>query len=192
MVGRLTPWKGHHVFLRAFAEAFAGGTQRAILAGAPLFGEERYLETLIDLADSLGIAGRVEFRGFVYDIPQLLKEADVLVHASVIPEPFGQVVVEGMAAGLAVVASDEGGPAEIVTDDCDGLLVPPQDVGALADALRRVSEDGELRERLGENARVTAKKYGSDVIAARMLVIYERLAERRCRPLTPPNGTPLA
>ena len=176
MVGRLTPWKGQDIFLRAFARAFAGGLQRATVAGAPLFGEEPYQQVLVDLVASLDIGGQVQFRGFVQDVPQLLMEADVLVHASVIPEPFGQVVVEGMAAGLAVVAADQGGPAEIVTNECDGLLVPPGDVTALADALCRLGQDSELRNRLGDNARITARNYTPEVIGARMLTIYARLA----------------
>ena len=176
MVGRLAPWKGQDVFLRAFAAAFAGGPQRAIVAGAPMFGEEIYHDGLVDLVGSLGIAGQVEFRGFVENVQQLLVESDVLVHASVIPEPFGQVVVEGMAAGLAVVAANEGGPAETVTSGFDGLLVPPGDVSALADALQRLGEDGVLRQYLGDNGRATARKYRPEVIAARIFSIYERLA----------------
>jgi glycosyltransferase involved in cell wall biosynthesis len=100
---------------------------------------------------------------------------DALIHASVIPEPFGQVVVEGMAAGLAVVAADEGGPAETITNEFDGLLVPVGDVNALAEVLQRLSLDKELRERLGGNALITAKKYRPEVIAAQMLEIYELL-----------------
>jgi glycosyltransferase involved in cell wall biosynthesis len=148
------------------------------VAGAPLFGEEPYRKALVSLVGSLGISGQVEFRGFVNDVPQLLTEAHVLVHASVIPEPFGQVVAEGMAAGLAVVAADDGGPAEIVTNEFDGLLTPPGDVKVLAEVLQRLAEDGELRLRLGNNARVTAMKYRPEVIAPQMLAIYARVARK--------------
>jgi glycosyltransferase involved in cell wall biosynthesis len=175
MVGRLSPWKGQDVFLKAFAEAFAGGVEEAVLVGSAMFGESEYEQHLIELVAQLGIGDRVEFRGFVHDVPQQLTGVDVLVHASVIPEPFGQVVVEGMAAGLAVVAANKGGPAETITNEFDGLLVPAGDVNALAEALQRLAGDGELRQRLGNNARVTAKKYMPEVIAAQMLAIYARL-----------------
>ena len=97
-----------------------------MLVGSAMFGEEEYEQQLIDLVGQLGISDRVDFCGFVHDVPKFLMDVDILVHASVIPEPFGQVVVEGMAAGLAVVASDAGGPAEVITHEVDGLLYPPE------------------------------------------------------------------
>ena len=109
MLGRIAPWKGQDLFLSAFAAAFPGGEERAVLVGAAMFGEEGYERELHELAASLGIAERVEFRGFREDVWPELAGFDVLVHASRIPEPFGTVVLEGMAAGLAVLAPDEGG-----------------------------------------------------------------------------------
>ena len=61
---------------------------------------------------------------------------DMLVHASITPEPYGQVIVEAMHAGLPVIAASGGGPSEIVTDGVDGLLYPPGDVDVLCAALR--------------------------------------------------------
>ena len=109
MVGWLSPWKGQDVFLRAFALAFPNGAARARAIGSAMFGEDAYATSLTELCDELGLTGRVDFRGFQADIPAELAELDVLVHATVIPEPFGQVVVEGMAAGLPVIASHAGG-----------------------------------------------------------------------------------
>jgi glycosyltransferase involved in cell wall biosynthesis len=94
------------------------------------------------------------------------------VHASVIPEPFGQVVVEGMALGLPVVASGAGGPAEVITDGVDGLLYPPGDVSALASLLRKLADDPGLRRRLGDEGVSTAAKYAPDVIAAQVEAVY--------------------
>jgi glycosyltransferase involved in cell wall biosynthesis len=176
MASRLAPWKGQDVFVRAFATSFKGGPQRAIVAGAPLFGEERYGQELRALVAALGLDGQVEFPGFVHNMPDLLARADVLVHASVLPEPFGQVVVEGMSAALAVVASDQGGPAEVIVNEHDGLLVPPGDVAALAAALQRVALDPPLRFRLGQNGRQTAQQYRPEVVADQMTSIYRRLS----------------
>jgi glycosyltransferase involved in cell wall biosynthesis len=111
MLGRLAPWKGQNVFLEAFAEAFRGTETRGRVIGEALFGEDAYAQGLVEQAERLGISGQIEFRGFREDIWSELAELDILVHCSVLPEPFGQVVLEGMAAGVPVVASNEGGPA---------------------------------------------------------------------------------
>ncbi|HEX9530715.1 MAG TPA: glycosyltransferase [Acidimicrobiales bacterium] len=176
MVGRIAPWKGQDVLLRAFALAFPGGDASVRLIGAPLFGEEAYERRLHDLADELGIAGRVAFGGFSDDVPGELGRLHVLVHASVLPEPFGQVVVEGMAAGLPVVATRAGGPAEIVTEGRDGLLVAPGDAAELAGALRRLALDADLRSRLGAAARETAGRFRVEAVAGQVMGIYAALA----------------
>lgn len=177
MVGRIAPWKGQGVFLEAFAQAFAGGDARAVVIGAPLFGtdEERYLSELRESARLLKLDGRLRFTGFVDDPAAELAQLDVLVHASIIPEPFGQVIVEGMAAGLPVVAADAGGPTEIISDGTDGLLYPPGDASALAQALGRLAEDAELRTRLGGAARVTAREFQPSVVAPRIRAVYDRV-----------------
>jgi glycosyltransferase involved in cell wall biosynthesis len=175
MVGRLTPWKGQDVFLEAFARAFPDGDVRARVIGDALFDEENYAASLLARARTLRIADRVEFRGFCHDVPAELAALDVLVHASVIPEPFGQVVVEGMAAGLPVIASDAGGPAEVISSELDGLLVAPGDIEGLAAALRRLASDAALRHRLGRAARLRAAEFGSDATASRMEAIYREL-----------------
>ena len=172
MVGRISPWKGQDVFLEAFARAFPQGDERAAVVGAPLFDELDYEMELRTLCRRLNVDDRVEFRGFQEDIEEELAELDVLVHASTIPEPFGQVVVEGMNAGLPVVAADAGGPAEIVDDGTTGLLYPPGDVGALARAMRLLAENAELRRQIGEAAHETVGRFAPDVVAAEMSAAY--------------------
>ncbi len=175
MVGRISPWKGQHIFLEAFARAFPHSVERAVIVGAPIFGEDEYWQDVQRLPETLGIAGRVEFRGFREDVGSELDRIDALVHASVIPEPFGQVVVEGMAAGLPVVAANAGGPAEVVEDGVNGLLYPPGDVAGLASALRRLSSDRELRVSLGAAGRVKAAEFTPKTIAAQVSDAYEAL-----------------
>ena len=153
MVGRLAPWKGQNVFFQAFAKAFPDGEEVAVLVGSALFGEDKYERQLRELVCDLGIEERVEFRGFRSEVFEELSTVDALVHASIIPEPFGQVIVEGMAAGLPVIAVRAGGPAEILVDGETGLLYPSGDVDALASLLRRLADDVELRSRLGDQAR---------------------------------------
>jgi glycosyltransferase involved in cell wall biosynthesis len=178
MVGRIAPWKGQDLFLRAFAEAFPGGDERAVVVGTPMFGEEDYERELHDLAAHLGLAERAEFRGFREDIWPELASFDVLVHASVIPEPFGMVVLEGMAAGLAVIAPDEGGPAEVIADGETGRLFASRDQRSLAAAMRQLRESPAERERLGSAAGRAVEDYRPEVIAGRLERVYDRVLGR--------------
>jgi glycosyltransferase involved in cell wall biosynthesis len=177
MVGRIARWKGQHIFLEAFARAFPDGDERAIVVGAPLFGrdDERYERELHALANSLGLESRVIFTGFVEDVPRWLEQFDVLVHASVLPEPFGQVVVEGMAAGLPVVASNAGGPAEIVEDGVQGFLISPGDIDALSEVLAHLEREPGLRAQTGERGQERARQFRPEVVAADVMRTYKRV-----------------
>jgi glycosyltransferase involved in cell wall biosynthesis len=160
VIGRLAPQKGQREFLVAFATAFADEPSVcARVVGAALFGEDDYAASLRDLASELGVSDRVEFVGFVPAVGTELARLDVLVVPSLVPEGFGLTVIEGMAAGLPVVAPDAGGPADIVTDGVDGVLVPPGDAVALASALRRLASDPPTRQRLGDAARRRAADF---------------------------------
>ncbi len=181
IVGRLAPWKGQDLFLRAFAAAFPDGDSGRWSSATPMFGEESYERELPALAARLGLAERVEFRGFREDVWAELAAFDVLVHASVIPEPFGQVVLEGMAAGLPVIAPDEGGPAETIADGETGRLFRSRDAGALAAAMRALREDPAERGRLGAAAQRAAERYHPDAVAARLEQVYERVVRQTGR-----------
>jgi glycosyltransferase involved in cell wall biosynthesis len=175
MVGRIAEWKGQDVFLQGFADAFPQGCERGAIVGAPLFGEHVYERKIRMLAEALGLEERVEFRGFQEDVDSELDSFDVLVHASVLPEPFGQVVAEGMAAGLPVVAAGAGGPAEIIEDGVTGLLYPPRDVNALADCLRRIAADPALRSRLGAAGRARVRDFRPELVAEQMMTVYDEV-----------------
>ena len=185
VVGRLAPWKGQDLFLRAFAEAFPSGGGRCVLVGSAMFDEVDYERALRELARELDIADRVEFRGFKADVWHELARMDVLVHASLLPEPFGQVILEGMAAGVPVVAPDAGGPAEIVCDDINGLLYRIGDQDALAETLRKLAGDPALRARLIEAGLESAAAYRPEVVVGRLQDVYRDLIvgsrERRGR-----------
>jgi glycosyltransferase involved in cell wall biosynthesis len=181
LIGRIATWKGQDVFLEAFARAFGDGTTRAVIVGAPLFGQDDVQRSLHQLAHQLGIEDRVEFRGFRDDVGAELARLDIVVHASTIPEPFGQVIVEGMAAGLPVVAAIPGGPAEIVDDGVTGLLYPAGDTVALAHALRTLADDRDLRGRLGRAARQRAQDFSAARIGAAVQEVYATVLDRRGR-----------
>ena len=177
LIGRIAPWKGQDVFLRAAAEVLRQGyAARFEIVGKALFGEQAFERRLPALAHELGIAAQVEFRGFQADIPAVLRSLDVLVHASTTPEPFGQVIVEGMAAGLPVIATDGGGAREIVSAGVTGLLVPMGDVAALAAALCRLLARPHEARALGAAGRAHAlAHYTVEGFARRSEALYERV-----------------
>jgi glycosyltransferase involved in cell wall biosynthesis len=183
MVGRIARWKGQHVFLEAFARAFRDGSETAALVGEAMFGEadEAYGVELREKARMLGIADRVDFRGFREDVWAELAGMDVVVHASITPEPFGQVIVEAMLAGVPVIASAGGGPGEILTNGVDGLLYQAGDVDALVEALLRLRGDASLRNRLSANARIRAERFSPQAEASNVMSLYWRVLERSAR-----------
>jgi len=180
IVGRIAPWKGQDVFLEAAARLrHAGCAAHFCVVGAPLFGEEQWERQLREQAVSLGLDGHVEFLGF-RDVPDILRSLDVLVHASKTPEPFGQVIIEGMAAGLPVVASDGGGAREIIENGRTGVLVPRGDPAALAEALADLLSQPERARTLAAAGRRHAlEHYTVEKSARRSEALYEELVGAR-------------
>ncbi len=179
IVGRIAPWKGQDLFVRAFAAAFPDpGAERAVIVGAPLFGEEACERDLRALIARLGLAERVQLRGFREDVWSELARIDVLVHASTIPEPFGQVVLEGMAASLPVIAPDEGGPAEVIVNGETGRLFAARSVDALAAAMRALSADPQAREQLGSAARRSIEAYHPTRVGEQLEQVYGEVLRR--------------
>ena len=154
LVGRISPWKGQDIFLRAAAEVLNHHPHtRFQIIGASLFAEREYEENLQGLCKELGIEHAVEFTGFVQDVPERVTRLDILVHASTTGEPFGQVIIEGMAASKPVVATNGGGVPEIVQDGVTGILVPMKDVEAMANAISFLLEHPETAARMGQLGR---------------------------------------
>ena len=154
--GRLHAWKGQQVALDALAQLPADC--HLWIVGAPLFGEQVFEASLRTQAERLGIAPRVRFLGFRDDIAPLMRAADVIVHASTFPEPFGRVVVEGMLARRPVVATAAGGVVEIITDGVTGVLVPPGDAAALAQAVTALRADAARAAAIAEAGSARARR----------------------------------
>lgn len=175
LVGRISPWKGQDVFLRAMSEVrrTVPGLRPRII-GDVMFDETEYAVSLKELSSELSLQDIVEWRGFRSDVEAELAEMDVLVHCSTIPEPFGMVVVEGMAAGLPVIATSIGGPTEVIQDGVDGMLVVPNDPGALASAITHLLT-GDMAARMGEAAQETAQRFTPELAGAQVEELYDRL-----------------
>lgn len=177
LVGRIAGWKGQHVFLQAAALVRDRFPQaRFQIIGAPLFGEHEYERSLHRMVRDLALEDRVEFLGFREDVPALLAGVDLLVHASTLGEPFGQVVVEGMAAGKAVIATDGGALPEIVIPGETGLLVPMGDAPAMAEAIAALLSDPARASAMGAAGRERVRERFTIAHTVRKLEgIYESL-----------------
>jgi glycosyltransferase involved in cell wall biosynthesis len=139
IVGRLQPWKGQHRLLAAQALLRERGQElHLVIVGGDAYGlSADYAASLPVLVGELGLAGAVTMTGQVADAGAYIERMDVLVNASE-DEPFGIVLLEGMARGVAVVAIDSGGPPEIIEHGRTGLLARSAEPSDLADAVGRL------------------------------------------------------
>jgi glycosyltransferase involved in cell wall biosynthesis len=158
LFGRLAPWKGQHIALEALARL---PDLHLVLVGSALFGEQAYVESLRQQAVRLGVEERLIFAGFRDDIPAWMKAVDVILHTSTEPEPFGRVIIEGMAAGRPVIAASAGGVTEIVRHRKNGWLVAPGKVEALAEAIETLQAAPELAQRIADQALIDVGQYFS-------------------------------
>lgn len=144
-----------------------------------LIGDGPLTECIQAKATTLGISERVLFSGLCNDVPQRLAKADLFVLASGF-EGFPLSILEAMRANLPVIASDVGGVSESVVEGTTGFLVPKGEKDALADRLRLLITDPELRMRLGLQGRsFYEREFSFDVMYNRTFEIYQRVLERR-------------
>lgn len=171
-VGRLVRVKGFDLLLRAFAAAQTDPAVALVIGGD---GPERSL--LAALADELGIEDRVVLPGRLDRgaVVTAMAGAEVLVVPSRV-EAFGITVLEGLRAGVPVIATTRGGTDEIVRDGVDGLIVDPADSPALAAALERLLGDAALRAAIGKAGLDTAADFSWRAVADRVEHVYDRVA----------------
>lgn len=175
MVGRLRPWKGQKRFLHAMAQVQATMPEAwfVIVGGAIFDADDEYTNQLHTLARNLGIAERVIFTGHLADVRPALAAMDVFVHPGD-PEPFGLVNIEAMAMAKPVVAFAHGALPEIVAHQETGLLVPPEDEVALAEAVVTLLRDPVLRKIMGLASRSRVETHFT---ARRMVEAVEKVLE---------------
>ncbi|MDR5761132.1 glycosyltransferase family 4 protein [Caballeronia sp. LZ035] len=173
---RLARWKGQHVLLEALRES---PDMHAVLVGAALFGEDAYEAELRAYVDEHGLQDRVHFLGFQDDIAACMKAVDVVTHTSIMAEPFGRVIIEGMLSKRPVVATRAGGVMDIVEDGENGILCSPGDAAELARILDRLRKNQPLRERLVEQGYENAtRRFGTERYVESVEKILVDVAER--------------
>jgi glycosyltransferase involved in cell wall biosynthesis len=172
---RLHPWKGQSVLLDAVARM--PGVHALVVGGALFSGEAPYEAELRARTALPAFAGRVHMLGARDDVPRLLTACDVVVHASVLAEPFGRVLVEAMLAGRPVVATNAGGAPEVVTDGETGVLVPPGDARTLGEALDALRRDATRSATIARRGAARAREcFSRDAMLAGVRRVIDEVA----------------
>ncbi len=173
-IGRLTERKGHRVLVEALAQLVQSGldVHVAIAGAGPL------AEALAKQAADLRVADRLHLLGLIEDVRPLLWESDVYAMPSLGGEGLSKALLQAMACGAPVVATDIAGVQEAVTDSETGLLVSPSDASVLAAALQRLLNDAPLATRLATSARTSVEKdFSSRRVAQELLQVYTKVLE---------------
>ncbi len=174
-VSRLVPVKQLDVLIDAIARLAPEFPQLHLV----LVGDGPLRGSLEQHARGLGVADRVAFVGFKPNVLDYIRDSDVFALSSA-AEGFGRVILEAWWHAKPVVCFDVPAPNEIITDDHDGLLVPPRDPSAFAEALRRLLQEPQLARRLGENGRRTYdENYRIAIMANRTIALYQELLDLR-------------
>src|SRR5262249_10981472 len=178
IAGNIQEWKGQRVVIEALGRLREHPTVHCVIAGGVHRAGERYADELRARIAALGLAGRVRLIGFRADIPDVMNAWDIVVHASVRPEPFGRVILEAMLLGKPVIATAAGGVPEFIQDGQTGFLTTPGDPAQLAERVIGLLEDGALRRQMGERARAWAREqFSLPRHVAAMSAIYETVAK---------------
>jgi glycosyltransferase involved in cell wall biosynthesis len=181
IIGRLSPWKGQEIFIRAAAEVLrAYPSARFSIVGAALFDEKDFEASLHQLVDQLGLNEAVTFEGFRDDVRDVIRSLDIVVHASTVGEPFGQVVVEAMSESKPVVATNGGGVPEIVVDGVTGRLVPMGDAAAMAAAIVQLLGDPQTSSEMGRRGRLRVEEHFTiQKTVEKVSYIYDQVVSTR-------------
>jgi glycosyltransferase involved in cell wall biosynthesis len=181
MLARIKRYKGQTLLVEAVRRLGASaGDVQLLLAGDVYSGDERHLEELRNDIARAGLGERVRLPGFCAEPQLVLAAADLLVAPSTTawPEGYGLAVVDALCAGVPVIASAHGGHLEIVRDGVDGLLVPPDDVDALAGAIRRMLDDADLRHAMARAALRDRARFAMERGHEELRRIYEEVTGR--------------
>jgi glycosyltransferase involved in cell wall biosynthesis len=178
-VGWLLPIKGSMYLLKAMEEVWKGYPDTSLI----YVGKGDLERELREEASRLGVSERVSFLGWRDDIPEIMHILDIFVLPS-LNEGMGRVLVEAMAAGRPVIASNVGGIPDLVIQGKNGLLVPAADIKALARRIECLISDPDKRKEMGEKGRKMAIRFGSDSMVQKIDQLYLELLRENM-----PSGT---
>lgn len=179
IVGNVKPWKGQEVTIRAmgilrdeFPEVVC------LLIGDTSAGDAHYRIELSELVERLRLKGRVIVTGYRADVANYVNALEIQIHASVAPEPFGRVLLEGMALRKPLVASYAGAIPEIIVPGQTGLMFTPGNAEELAECLRELLRDPDKARRFGEAGRKRLDEvFSITQNVSRTQELYDRLLD---------------
>ena len=176
VVTRITPEKGIHFLIRAMAELKEKIPVKLLIVGGPYFQKDvDYMEALKQEVVNLGVEDSVIFTGFLSDTRVVTSLLDIVLVPSIIPEACPRTIIEAMAVGKPVIATPLGGSKELATPET-GILVPPEDASAIADAVATLTTDRERLQAMGEAAHTRAAQlFSSEKNIALTEAVYTEL-----------------
>lgn len=177
--GRIVPEKGIEVLIKSLALLRTKDVQLSILGS----GDKEYLSRLKELALSLGVSNKIEWKGFTDNVFPEIVRSEICVAPSLWKEPFGLTIIEFMSQGRAVVTTLNGAQKEIITDGKDGILVEPDSAEELAKAIDGLLDDRQKCIEIGEQASITfRRKFSYPAFFSKMIAVYrEGLLETECK-----------
>lgn len=180
-LGRFSPIKGQLEFLWAIHRVRQLGIPvEAWLAGSEAEGKTSYTRQIKETVRQFGLEKDVKFLGARRDIPELLREADILVLSSLVPESFGRVLIEAGACGTVCIATRLGGALEIIENEKEGLLVPPRDEKAMAEAMvRLLSNRGEAKIMAAYLRKKVEAQFSLEGMTEKTLEVYRKVKQEK-------------
>jgi glycosyltransferase involved in cell wall biosynthesis len=179
--GRIIPWKGQREFLNAALQVlpqFPG--LHVYLVGGASDGDPEYFESCRELARSSPYADQIEFTGMVSNVAMYYRKCTVVIHASIMPEPFGMVLIEAMSEARPVVASIFGAASEIIQDGVEGYLVDPMNSHSMAARIATLLADPKLAAEMGlKGLRKVRAIYNPRAAAEEFEQLYRDLAQSK-------------
>ena len=177
MAGRISPGKGHEDFIDATKIILKNNSQNIyfVIIGGASHGEDEYGKKIKLYAKESGIADKIIFTGFSSEIPKLLNILDIFVLPSH-EESFGIIVLEAMAIGLPVIATNNAGAVDIVVNNETGILLEPKKPGQIAEAVQKLMDDKNKRDNFGTAGRKRIEEvFSTDIIISQLLEYYKTL-----------------
>lgn len=177
--GRVVRWKGQIEYVDAMIRAMQRNDRLVgVIVGDSSDGTDDYFDQVRRRIDASGMRDRFRLTGYIEQVEPLYSAMDVVVHASIEPEPCGMVVMEAMAARRPVIAANSGGPLELVREGIDGHLVDPTDTDRLAHVIGDLADSEDKRRLMGESGYLRARElFDAPIAGARLQEIYREVLE---------------
>ena len=179
IVGNIKEWKGQLIFIEAIANLifdFPGIT--GVIVGG--FSEEDfvYASKIKQVVRERDLQNNIIFSGYTKDVPSYINVLDLVVHASIKPEPFGRVLIEAMALGKPVIGARDGGVLEIIDEPNCGITFTPGKSDELANIISGLLKNPERMAKMGENGRIRVQNYFNSKNNSKIVIsIYSNILQ---------------